>query len=1828
MRRNVPQRRRVLALATAALIAVGVTIAGPGMGAASALTAATPAAAATSSGPDVPAPDWHKYVQGPSSSDVHPVSVLSTTGDVTNPNGILGDGVATLANPAPPAWPSGTTASGSSTVGPNTDNGVPRTYYASNAIDGDSSTFWNDATIGAYPDTLTITSPTPVDLPGVTLLSNSDGVPQDYTVDAMVGGSWVTEATVTGNTDVEHVVRFGSTVTTTSVRITITKDQSTGKGEYTRIAELYPGIVQSPAKASITLDFGKVVVGYPKLSFADASAGDPGLRLAFSETTQYLGATSDFTRSDNGDAITPGTDQVAVPQGPSEWTDTHGCQADGKVCADGLHGFRYVTITLDALASDAPDTTAVGQVKIDDVSLDFTGFVGTPDTYTGWFDSSDDDLNTAWYDAAYTNELITDTFRSDDVDPRNADSPTLEGKLVLHDGAKRDRDPYVGDIYVSGQTTYLTHDTAVAARDVLADLADHQRADGWIPPASISNYTLPLFDYPLYWVTASWDYVRYTGDEGYATQYYAALTKTLNDFYPSMTDANGLLSRPSSYGDYAFLGRNGEVTYYNALYVLALQDAAKMATALGHGDDAATWTARASSVADAINAHLWDPNAGAYLDDATGAVRHGQDGNGFAVLTGVADQQRATSALNYLSATTQLPYGNAFMDNNTLVGDGSSRVYAFTSYEDIVARFMAGQAGSAIDEIKRLYGWMETHGSGTTDWEGIGTGGSQYEGSYTSDAHGWSTGVVPELSNELLGAQPTGIGFDTWSVQPHPGSVAWAQGALPTPHGDLSVKWSNQPTTGAFALEVTAPAGTTGDIAVPVDNSTATVTLDGSTVWAGTAVGDSGATLTGGYVTVHGVGAGTHELSVTSGLRASIVAGGAVAPGGRATGVLRLENPGTSAVRGVSAVLDVDGGLVATPAALAADSVAPGDTVDLPFSVAVPAATAAGDLTASATITARIGGVSQTFALDPAVFATVTAGVTIDPVSVQVGSGDPAQSATVQATVTNDASAAETGRLVVDTPDGWPAAAPSHQVTLEPGASATLDAAVTIPTSVTAGAQQLTVRFVAGDATLGSATTSASISLADPPASYEDYIDLGDNASESAHNVTSTGNGGTSVEAGRTRRYSGSTVVGAAFTFDMKVTPNQPFVLRAVETYDGPQTKSYDILVNGTLVASRLHSETKGGLVRFQQLVSDPSLTSSGTVSITMRYNGQAGYDPSISDAWTLPAPADTTAPTVRLDVSDPGDDGWHLAGAQGTLTASDSGAVTSVEYRLDGGDWQTYTAPFDLPAGRTNVEYRATDGAGNMSDPVSETVLVDPTAPTVAAAAGTDGAVVAAGQDADSGIGALQFSTGTGSWFDSLSAAVASGAAPTEVRAVDVAGNTSAPQPIATSDNPHLGLVQGAVDIQASGFTPGAAVPLMLQPDGVGLGSPVADAQGVVEAQGVAVGAAGDRTLGFQLADTAAPAVSGSYAVGSTLTAGPGTWNVPATRLGLAYQWLVGGTPVDGATDPTFTVPVTALGREVTVRVTASAPGASAPADAVSAASVVTTAGSTSVGATAAPAVSGEAVVGHTVTASTGSWTVPDADLGFTYQWVADGRPIAGATSSSLVIGAKLLGDALGVIVTARVTGGQATGAATSPLVTVRAPDGSAAVVNRTPPRINGTAHVGTRVSAEPGTWNVGGGALTFTYQWLSNGVAIHGATGHTYRVPANQLGRALGVVVTATVRGDASRSASAGSATRTVKATSTTSMRLSRRIGARQRARVTVTVASPAPRESGTVVVQVGGRSYAARVDVRGRALIVLPRLSVGRHTVRAVYRGTGDVLGSSAAPRSVTVTGGRGR
>ncbi|WP_405877703.1 hypothetical protein OG762_03580 [Streptomyces sp. NBC_01136] len=156
---------------------------------------------------------------------------------------------------------------------------------------------------------------------------------------------------------------------------------------------------------------------------------------------------------------------------------------------------------------------------------------------------------------------------------------------------------------------------------------------------------------------------------------------------------------------------------------------------------------------------------------------------------------------------------------------------------------------------------MDSHDPGVTNWEGIGPNGSLYEDGFTSMAHGWSTGVLPALTHELLGAQPTSPGYTAWKVSPHPGSVAWAQGELPTPHGPLRVAWTNSPAQ--FKLTVHAPKNTAGVVVFPQMAKDVVVRVNGSTVWDGHRAARGDVKVVDGHVTITAPHAGAHHFTAT-----------------------------------------------------------------------------------------------------------------------------------------------------------------------------------------------------------------------------------------------------------------------------------------------------------------------------------------------------------------------------------------------------------------------------------------------------------------------------------------------------------------------------------------------------------------------------------------------------------------------------------------------------------------------------------------------------------------------------------------------------------------------------------------------------------------------------------------------------------------------------------------------------------------------------------------------------------------------------------------------------
>lgn len=264
-----------------------------------------------------------------------------------------------------------------------------------------------------------------------------------------------------------------------------------------------------------------------------------------------------------------------------------------------------------------------------------------------------------------------------------------------------------------------------------------------------------------------------------------------------------------------------------------------------------------------------------------------------------------------------------------------------------------------------------------------------------------------------------------------------------------------------------------------------------------------------------------------------------------------------------------------------------------------------------------------------------------------------------------------------------------------------------------------------------------------------------------------------------------------------------------------------------------------------------------------------------------------------------------------------------------------------------------------------------------------------------------------------------------------------------------------------------------------------------------------GYATAGFpkeQPLKSAKPTIVGTAKAGVQLTAEPGDWDPEAT---LTYQWRGDGDDLKGATGEKFTPATDNVDMNITVAVTGKRDGYATT-------TVESDATDNVIGAdlkTTKPTISGTPQVGRTLTASTEGWT---PGTKFEFQWTSDGKNIAGATDSTLLVGTENVGKTLAVKVTGSLADHVDATVASDPTKPV-APEPTAPTTT-IKPTISGTPQVGKTLTVNPGTWPEG---TTPTFQWLRDGQPIPDATNKTFGPGAATVGKKVTVKVTGTING-----------------------------------------------------------------------------------------------------------------
>ncbi len=265
---------------------------------------------------------------------------------------------------------------------------------------------------------------------------------------------------------------------------------------------------------------------------------------------------------------------------------------------------------------------------------------------------------------------------------------------------------------------------------------------------------------------------------------------------------------------------------------------------------------------------------------------------------------------------------------------------------------------------------------------------------------------------------------------------------------------------------------------------------------------------------------------------------------------------------------------------------------------------------------------------------------------------------------------------------------------------------------------------------------------------------------------------------------------------------------------------------------------------------------------------------------------------------------------------------------------------------------------------------------------------------------------------------------------------------------------------------------------------------------------------------NTAPPTISGSTAVGGTLTASSGSWS-GSSPINFGYRWQrcnSGGdkcSNIGGATAQTYGPRRGDAGHTLRVSVTAS--NSDGSANAVSGPSAVVSGGAPV--NTSPPTIAGTIQQGQTISATSGTWS-GSGPIAFTYQWRrcdaggGDCKGVNGGQTHQL--GTEDVGHTLRVDVRARNPFGSMT--ATSAQTAVVPSKGPLPAVS-SPPVITGLAREGQVLTAAVGTWT---NVTTFAFTWRrcdANGNKCDGfATGPSVKLTANDVGHRIRVVVAGT--------------------------------------------------------------------------------------------------------------------
>lgn len=217
-----------------------------------------------------------------------------------------------------------------------------------------------------------------------------------------------------------------------------------------------------------------------------------------------------------------------------------------------------------------------------------------------------------------------------------------------------------------------------------------------------------------------------------------------------------------------------------------------------------------------------------------------------AILFNVVDEERAQSISERLT------------ENWTPIGavapELPENIVSFISSFEIQSHFVVQKPERALDLIRRSWGWYINNPNGTesTVIEGYLANGTfgyrssrgyNYDTSYVSHAHGWSSGPTSALTEYIVGLSVISPLGSTWKIAPQFGDLEHAEAGFVTSLGKFQASWTKG--SPGYKLSFVVPGDTNGILSLPyvTARKKPTIRINGAKVTKGVVYANGTATL-------------------------------------------------------------------------------------------------------------------------------------------------------------------------------------------------------------------------------------------------------------------------------------------------------------------------------------------------------------------------------------------------------------------------------------------------------------------------------------------------------------------------------------------------------------------------------------------------------------------------------------------------------------------------------------------------------------------------------------------------------------------------------------------------------------------------------------------------------------------------------------------------------------------------------------------------------------------------------------------------------------------------